>query len=198
MSRMQHHGALNCCIAGLERVIRWTTGREKRHTLLLVRMLAPVMAASAFLNNTRESHIGTRTSPRGLMLMCACLPPPLPSRCRSLSVPSAVALQGAPASSLLLLIPSVFKITAQQAPDSRGQKAYPWLLAAPLTRYGRPFGGPGNSCPDCEKQGGSLSQLVMPVSLHDENVAQTGQVWEQTRPKLPVTCSLRPLPVHGC
>jgi len=37
---------------GLERVIRWTTGREKRHTLLLVRMLAPVMAASAFLNNT--------------------------------------------------------------------------------------------------------------------------------------------------
>mmetsp|Transcript_31488 Transcript_31488/g.93900 ORF Transcript_31488/g.93900 Transcript_31488/m.93900 type:complete len:792 (-) Transcript_31488:2155-4530(-) len=37
---------------GLERIIRWTTGREKHHTLLLVRMLGPVMIASAFLNNT--------------------------------------------------------------------------------------------------------------------------------------------------
>lgn len=38
----------------MERIIRWTTGRETRHVMVLIRMLVPVLIASAFLNNTRE------------------------------------------------------------------------------------------------------------------------------------------------
>ena len=40
--------------AGLERIISSTTGSTRNHAEVLVRMLGPVMVASAFLNNTRE------------------------------------------------------------------------------------------------------------------------------------------------
>ncbi|KAG1664160.1 hypothetical protein FOA52_012241 [Chlamydomonas sp. UWO 241] len=37
---------------GMERIIRFTTGRAKEHGVVLIRMLLPVLFASAFLNNT--------------------------------------------------------------------------------------------------------------------------------------------------
>eukprot|EP00798_Chlamydomonas_sp_ICE-L_P002127 gene2127-18172_t len=39
---------------GLARVIQWTTGQASTRALVIIRMLIPVMIASAFINNTRK------------------------------------------------------------------------------------------------------------------------------------------------
>eukprot|EP00983_Pelagomonas_calceolata_P001186 40864-Pelagomonas_calceolata.AAC.2 len=58
--RLEPAKAVNCLLSGLERVMNSILGSTQSAFLAQVRMMLPVMLASAFLNNTRARTYGRR------------------------------------------------------------------------------------------------------------------------------------------